>query len=222
MNKIANGDELAFRELFHQYWDNIYGVAFMLTKSQTIAEDMVQEIFVKIWTKRSDLVKIDHFRNYLFIISRNHILSALRKNIRHQPFVDSLVGYFKETDATPEKQLLKKETTQLIHRAIDQLPEQITTNASILKLSEQRNIKQADLCVVRSYPDPSGRHIVNEDDLVTSVGITRIVLLLLHCKLPADEGVLLALVPIYLSQLWSTGTCVDADQEFLIGVGYRT
>jgi len=71
--KIAEGDESAFRKLFEHYWDNIYSVALAFTKSPVIAEEMVQDVFVKIWTKRQYLPEVQKFSDYLFIIARNHI-----------------------------------------------------------------------------------------------------------------------------------------------------
>jgi DNA-directed RNA polymerase specialized sigma24 family protein len=55
LNQVSTGDETAFRSLFHQYWDNIYGVALMLTRSETMAEDMVQEIFLNLWAYKDRL-----------------------------------------------------------------------------------------------------------------------------------------------------------------------
>ena len=52
LSQVAEGDEKAFRILFDRYWDNIYGVAFAFTKSSQITEEMVQDIFLKIWTKK--------------------------------------------------------------------------------------------------------------------------------------------------------------------------
>src|SRR5262249_5656340 len=72
LSAVAKGDESAFRQLFDQYWDNIYGVAFTFTKSPVIAEEMAQDVFVKIWLKRAELPQVKKFGDYLFIIARNH------------------------------------------------------------------------------------------------------------------------------------------------------
>ncbi|MCK7537343.1 MAG: hypothetical protein MZV63_43490 [Marinilabiliales bacterium] len=51
---VADGSEEAFRTLFNKYFDRIYGVAYSLTKSPVVAEDMTQDIFLKIWVKKGD------------------------------------------------------------------------------------------------------------------------------------------------------------------------
>jgi RNA polymerase sigma-70 factor (family 1) len=140
--KIADGDESAFRELFHQYWDNIYGVALMFTKSKAMAEDMVQEIFLKIWIGRKQLKDVEQFRNYFFIMTRNHIVSALRKHTRQQSFTNSLIEYFNVANTTPENQLLTKETEQLIHQAIGQLPQQ---QKLVYQMARKQDLSQEEI-----------------------------------------------------------------------------
>jgi RNA polymerase sigma-70 factor (family 1) len=122
--KVANGDEIAFRQLFEAHWDNIYGVAFAFTKSPVIAEEMVQDVFVKIWTKRQQLPEIKNFNDYLFIIARNHIFSVLRKKIYEEPFSDHLKDYFLEASNLPDQQLLYREAENLVQQAVAQLPPQ--------------------------------------------------------------------------------------------------
>jgi RNA polymerase sigma-70 factor (ECF subfamily) len=140
--KVADGNESAFRELFHQYWDNIYGVALMFTKSKAMAEDVVQEIFLKIWIRREQLKEVEQFSNYLFIMTRNHVVSALRKHIRQQSFTNSLIEYFSVADITPENQLLTKETAQLIHQAIEQLPQQ---QKLVYQMTRKQDLSQEEI-----------------------------------------------------------------------------
>jgi DNA-directed RNA polymerase specialized sigma24 family protein len=103
--KVANGDEISFRQLFEHYWDNIYGVALAYTKSTVIAEEMVQDVFLKIWLNREKLAMVEKFDGYLFTVARNHIFNELRKKVKEEPFIDSLLNYFQETSGSPEKQL---------------------------------------------------------------------------------------------------------------------
>jgi RNA polymerase sigma-70 factor (ECF subfamily) len=124
LRQVAEGDESAFKALFDAYWDHIYTVAYCLTKSVLPAEDMVQEIFLKIWLGREQLKAIEQFENYLFIVARNHIYTALKKeHLEHrlrQPVLDWLEG---QRD-TPEQQLLFKESHQLVQQAISRLTPQ--------------------------------------------------------------------------------------------------
>jgi RNA polymerase sigma-70 factor (ECF subfamily) len=139
---VAIGDEAAFRTLFEQHWDNIYGVAFAFTKSPVIAEEMVQDIFVKIWLNRDRLPQIKKFDDYLFIIARNHILTLLRKKINEQPFSEHLLEYFQERGNNPEDQLMCRETERLVQKAIELLPPQQHT---IYCLSREQGLTQEEI-----------------------------------------------------------------------------
>jgi RNA polymerase sigma-70 factor (family 1) len=124
LHRVAAGDHNAFRQLFDEYWDNIYGVAFTLTKSREMARDLVQEIFVKLWLIRNELTEKESFRNFLFIVARNHIFSELRKKSRQEDLIGHLEAYFKESPFHADHQTLYKESASLLQRAIEQLPEQ--------------------------------------------------------------------------------------------------
>ena len=142
LSAVAQGDETAFRTLVEQNWDNIYGVSFAFTKSPVIAEEMVQDVFVKIWLKRADLPVVKNFSDFLFIIARNHILTTLRKKINEQPFSDHLLNYFQETGNNPENQLIFRETELLVQKAIEQLPPQ---QQLIYRLSREQGLNQEEI-----------------------------------------------------------------------------
>lgn len=77
--QIAAGDEKSFRILYDKYWHNIYGMSLTYTKSVAEAQDMVQEVFLKVWEKRANLAEAETPAGFLFTLARNLIISALRK-----------------------------------------------------------------------------------------------------------------------------------------------
>ncbi len=135
--QVANGSELAFRQLFDAYWNKIFQVARMLSKSNVLAEELVQDIFLKIWLNRRDLATVGKFDGYLFTIARNHIYNELRKKTREQAFVEHLEQHFLESYSLPEQLLILKETTELIHQAVEILPEQ---QRAVYKLSRNEGL----------------------------------------------------------------------------------
>jgi RNA polymerase sigma-70 factor (ECF subfamily) len=142
LQQIAKGDESAFRLLFNEHCQNIYGVAYMFTKSAPIAEDMIQEIFMKLWIKREQLPKVENFRNYLFIIARNHIFNELKKRSTDILFTNHLFEYFHDTKETPEKKLLQKEAEQIIGGIIERLPQQ---QKMIYRLSREEGLSRNEM-----------------------------------------------------------------------------
>lgn len=164
LQKIAKGDESAFRQLFDKQWQNIYGVAFMLTKSAPMAEDMVQEIFMKLWIKREQLPEVENFRNYLFIVARNHIFNALKKKSTDILFTDHLFEYFHNTSETPEKKLLQKETEQIIDQVIERLPQQ---QKIIYRLSREEGLNRNEMAErLGIAPNTVRNHLVKALEMI--------------------------------------------------------
>lgn len=131
---VAAGDVNAFNKLFRLYWDNIYSIAFSITKSKVVAEEIVQDVFLKVWLKREQLAEVKNFDNYLFIIARNHIYNQLRA--KAVQFSEADV----EVSETPEKQLYLKETVQIITEAVKRLPKQ---QRIIFELSRNEGLDHA-------------------------------------------------------------------------------
>lgn len=121
---IAQGDELAFTRLFDNYRDRIYSIAFRITHSTTIAEEIVQDVFLKIWLRRARLIEVQNFNAYLFVVTRNHVYKALKqiaKNYELTAFTekDLLAG-----DNDSAGLVMEKEYNSLLRKAIDRLPNQ--------------------------------------------------------------------------------------------------
>ena len=140
--EIAEGNEKAFRRLFDHYWNKIYSVAFALTKSSILSEEIVQDVFLKIWLKREQLPSVQKFDGFLFTVARNHIYNVLGKKITELPFVEQLEQCFSETSALPEQELLLKETQQLIDKAVEQLPAQ---QRAVFELSRNHGLDYANI-----------------------------------------------------------------------------
>ncbi len=121
LQKLAEGDHQAYAWLVEKYWKKILYHALSFVKSHEVAEELTQDVFLQVWKNRSKLVSIDNFDNYLFILSRNLLISHIRKKlITHQTLGDQV---YEEFYLRPELQYEKKELTALIQKAISLLPE---------------------------------------------------------------------------------------------------
>ena len=89
MSEIANGNEKAFSRLYERYFPEIHRYVLKFVKSEEHADDICQEIFIKIWAGRETLISINSFKAYIFIIARNHSFNflkhaAVEKTIQHE------------------------------------------------------------------------------------------------------------------------------------------
>lgn len=162
--RVAEGEEEAFTILFNQYWDNIYSVAFLLTKSEAMAEDVVQDIFLKIWHKRTELTGLERLDNYLFVLARNHIFSEFKKLRIRKEHVERLKAYFNNREDTPEDRLLQKEANVLLARAVSGLAVQ---QQQVYRLSREQGFSYEEIAAklgisvhtVRNHMSRALRHI---------------------------------------------------------------
>ena len=121
-NSIRLGNEQAFRQLFEQYWEDLFNYACKITRDHSLAQDIVQGLFIHLWEKRNSLPEVTAVLPYLHSALKNRLLNALRDENLYQRHVD----LFKETnnlnDHSVVEQLQFKETEQLLLRSINQLP----------------------------------------------------------------------------------------------------
>jgi len=90
LQRVALGDERAFRTLFHAHHVRLAAYILKLTRSRELTEEIVQETFIKVWAKRASLPEIGDFASYLFIIARNHAYNVLRDLAKNASLYTSL------------------------------------------------------------------------------------------------------------------------------------
>lgn len=94
----ATGNEFAFRQLMNTYQPLLLSFVYQLTRSQNTTEEIVQDVFLKIWMNRESLAHVHNFRSYLFIVCRNYALDQLRKIIREK----KLLSEWEKDHAAPD------------------------------------------------------------------------------------------------------------------------
>lgn len=120
--QIKKGDKIAFKKLYEQYHKQLFFIAKKYLKDEQLAEDAVQDIFVKVWNSRATLDQNKSVKSYLFTILKNHLLNKIRrKSIRHK-----VLEYYKKNIqnkmvSTPIDDLLYEEYKELFARAIEKL-----------------------------------------------------------------------------------------------------
>ncbi len=90
INCLRNDDAEAFDRLFQLYGQKLYGFAFKYLRSESEAEEMVQEVFVRLWENRSSLKSDYSFKSYLFTIALNQIRKFFNKRTSALRFMEQL------------------------------------------------------------------------------------------------------------------------------------
>lgn len=82
VEKLAQGDEMAFREIFYTHHQRIGAFVLHITGAGPAVEELVQDIFMKLWLHRQKLHNVEQFTAYLYAIARNHMYTYLKKQGR--------------------------------------------------------------------------------------------------------------------------------------------
>ncbi|MBO9611263.1 MAG: sigma-70 family RNA polymerase sigma factor [Dyadobacter sp.] len=139
LQRIASGDERAFRIIFNRYHHKLGTYIYRVTRSHEMAQEITQDLFLKIWLNRESLTGVSNFKAYLFAASKNQAITSLKKIAREQSRVAPLESTFdmEHTDDADETQRYT-----LIDEAIDHLPPQ---QRQVYLLSRHERLKYAEI-----------------------------------------------------------------------------
>jgi RNA polymerase sigma-70 factor (ECF subfamily) len=122
--KIAGGDERAFREIFDHYQQGVFTFALKITRSDTDAEEIVQDIFLKVWCNRNQLLNVENFGGYLNRLVRNRAFNLLRHEAVASKVKIEIGLNSSSNDLGTQQALDYKETKELLDNVVSRLPEQ--------------------------------------------------------------------------------------------------
>lgn len=125
--RIAEGDQQAFKMLYDHYVKHVFGIAVRLMKSPDLAQDLTQEIFTRVWIKRTSLSAVQQFRPWLNTITKNLARDYLRKKVIAPEYEPYLLGFFADLSPSAEEELAHRQLQHLMKEAIEQLSPQLKT-----------------------------------------------------------------------------------------------
>jgi RNA polymerase sigma-70 factor (ECF subfamily) len=142
-SRVAQGDEEAFNTLFHRYVPRLHTLVMKVTRSEGVAKDIIQEVFLYLWMDRESLAEVEVPQNWIFKIAYNRSYSWLaRQYDRNRKYNEFLQRNPSEGYDSLEHTVFLNETARLIHEATALLPEQARR---IFKLSRETGLKAAEV-----------------------------------------------------------------------------
>lgn len=125
LEKVIEGNEKAFANLFYSYHNELAEFVLGLTGSIELTEEIIQDVFIKVWEMRATLISIKHFTGWLFILARNITLNSIRKksaDFKKRSEYEKYV-YLANGSEDPYNNI-PNEHYEIIKKAIEQLPDQ--------------------------------------------------------------------------------------------------
>lgn len=121
---IASGDQAALKELYRLLYKKLVQFAYVLVRSRELSEEVVEDVFIKLWNKRGHILDIQNLKVYLYIATKNTALNYLSKRaieLTTAPF-DYLDIETADIDASPEQLMITAEMLRKMQVAVDALP----------------------------------------------------------------------------------------------------
>jgi RNA polymerase sigma-70 factor (family 1) len=122
--RVANGDEVAFTQLYLHFGKKLIHFAISLVRSREISEELVEDVFVKLWANRGNITEIENLTVYLYVAVKNRSLNSLShkaKELIAAPF-DYLDTTLDEFASDPYDIMITSEMMANMQHAIDELP----------------------------------------------------------------------------------------------------
>ncbi len=117
---IKRNDYSSYNQLFMRYYSRLCAFVFKLTQNYSVSEDVVQELFIKLWIQRGTLEIEDSVSGYLYRASKNAALNSLRAEKNRQKSIQNMPVQEWKTDESLIEQI---EFSAALHQCISQLPE---------------------------------------------------------------------------------------------------
>lgn len=119
---LYNGDRKAFEKIFLTYFDKIKWFLNGFLKSESEAEELTQDIFVKLWINRQSINSQKPFDTYLYTIARNTALNYLKHKLVEEKFKSSYSSLNSDLECGSDEILFAKEINLLVEMALCKMP----------------------------------------------------------------------------------------------------
>src|SRR4030095_14922585 len=122
--RMSAGDEAAFAQIFYHYTQCIYSYILNKTKSPETAEEVVQEVFTKVWQSRENFSEVNNYESFLFTMASNKLVDFLRKMAHDQKIKKQVWQAIGNASNITIEELDLKHSQELINIAVEQLSPQ--------------------------------------------------------------------------------------------------
>lgn len=123
IHKLINGDQSALEELFNYYYPRLYNFSKSFLKIEDGIDDVLQEVFIKIWQNRESIKKTDTFNSYVFTITKNLLLNELRRKLNDSKTKNEIQNRSLAEEYHQFEQVEFKELKEKLDFEIENLPE---------------------------------------------------------------------------------------------------
>ena len=158
MARASESDWEAFTILFHWYKNKLYAYILRLTESEALAEDIVQDVFLKLWNDRHTLNAIDNFGSYLFRMSKNHVINHFKRMAHETLIVAEMFRQNPDEHNDVQDTIAVQDVEKVLAEIVESLPPQ---QRKIYHLSRDEGRSHEEIAnLLKISPNTVKNHIV--------------------------------------------------------------
>lgn len=155
---LMKGDESALRKVYDCHGEDVYQLAFHFLKDEDWSEEIVQDVFLKLWFSRENLDESGNIWLYLYVIAKRLCLNRLREIKRSAVLMSRLMENIERSRNPTEEQLFASDMERLAESVIAALPAQQQT---VFKLSREQGLSYAEIAQkLHISPNTVKNHLV--------------------------------------------------------------
>jgi len=124
VRKLKAGDQASYRVIFDVYSEKLFHFAYSYLKDADDSEEIVQEVFLRLWEIRSEIDEEKSLKSFLYKMTVNKVLNHLKHKIVRQKYESYLTNHAPFLSETPEEQMCWQELNEKIKELVILLPEQ--------------------------------------------------------------------------------------------------
>ena len=141
---LAQRDEAAFEQMFKTHFKRLHAYAFTILRDEIQAEEMVQQVFFKLWERNDNLSLTGSISSYLYRAVHNESLNYIKHQKVRSNHQLNVAYSMKNEVEHPAKKIMAGELEKKIHSALNELPEQCRTIFQMSRFDELKYREIAD------------------------------------------------------------------------------
>ncbi len=142
--RIAQGDSVAFEQVYEMYRHGLFGIAFKLTKSKSVSEDIVQDVFKDLWNGKHNLASVQEPSSYIFSITYRKSFQYLKQVSQDRLLFAELKSNLKSLAYFDDKLLEVEELKEILQKIIEELPPR---RQLIFKMSREKGLSYEEIAI---------------------------------------------------------------------------
>lgn len=120
--RLGEDDMTAMEVLYIKYAPQVKSFVYAILKNEADTEDLVHDIFIKVWEERDKISDVRSFRSYLYSMTRNMVYNRLKKSGVHARYIETVKK--NDSSSDPESRIVTKDLLHHINKEMARLPEQ--------------------------------------------------------------------------------------------------